>query len=294
VGSIHGTGDFYLELVDTDAIKNTSNIAIGGSGNNNGSFIGQTYSEGQVFPHVVSINRSDPSDSSTHATTLNYAVTFSASVTGVDASDFSLATTGTAGASAPVSVSGSGSGYTVTVTGVTGTGNIGLNLVDDGSIKDAAGNPLVSSSATASYQSPSTISTSSGPNSMIVADLNADGKPDLAVLAGSAVGVRLGNGDGTFASQTTFSTGSGSEPESLAIADVNGDGKPDLMLSNYTHNNPYTVIELIGNGDGSFQTARTAVVGYYNHFLAAADLNGTENQIFSWRRTPTIIGPWRS
>ena len=40
------------------------------------------------------------------------------------------------------SVSGSGNAYTVTVSGVSGTGTLGLNLVDDDSILGMGGNPL--------------------------------------------------------------------------------------------------------------------------------------------------------
>src|SRR5206468_6083811 len=65
---------------------------------------------------------------------------------GVDASDFSLATTGVSGASVST-VSGSGTTYTVTVNTGSGDGSVGLNLVDDDSIVDAAANPLGGSGA---------------------------------------------------------------------------------------------------------------------------------------------------
>ena len=68
-------------------------------------------------------------------------MTFSEIVTGVDVSDFALATTGTA-AGTIAYVTGSGSSYSVTVNGVSGDGNLGLNLVDDDSIIDVVGNPL--------------------------------------------------------------------------------------------------------------------------------------------------------
>jgi hypothetical protein len=86
------------------------------------------------------------------------------------------------------------------------------------------------------------------PSSIAVADVNGDGKPDLVVEncsfnGGSddcspgdgAVGVLLGNGDGTFQPATTYSS-SGSMPQSVAIADVNGDGKPDLLVVNLCTN----------------------------------------------------------
>jgi uncharacterized protein (DUF2141 family) len=94
-------------------------------------------------PAVQSIDRTSPAGPTTNATSVTYTVTFSEAVTGVDATDFALALNGVTAAT-PVAVSGSGTTYTVTVSGVSGTGTLGLNLVGDGTITDAAGNPLTS------------------------------------------------------------------------------------------------------------------------------------------------------
>lgn len=64
------------------------------------------------------------------------------------------------------------------------------------------------------------------PDRVAIADLNGDGKADIAVNTNSGVGVLLGNGDGTFQTAVTFGG------EFAAVADVNGDGKPDLIGSN--------------------------------------------------------------
>ena len=72
----------------------------------------------------------------TNASTVTFTVTFSETVTGVNAGDFSLAATGITGASI-TSVTGSGAMRTVTVNTGTGSGTLGLNLVDDDSIRDA-------------------------------------------------------------------------------------------------------------------------------------------------------------
>ncbi len=68
---------------------------------------------------------------------------------------------------------------------------------------------------------------------MAVADLNGDGRPDLAVADFNAdtVSVLLGNGDGTFGAKTGFGAGSG--PLCVAIGDLNGDGKPDLAVADF-------------------------------------------------------------
>ena len=90
-------------------------------------------------PQVNSINRG--SGSPTNASSVNWNVTFSESVSGVDSSDFSLAASGLTGA-AITSVTGSGSTRTVTAGTGTGDGTLGLNLVDDDSILDGASNKL--------------------------------------------------------------------------------------------------------------------------------------------------------
>jgi hypothetical protein len=70
------------------------------------------------------------------------------------------------------------------------------------------------------------------PHSVAAADLNGDGKPDLAVANRDAdnVSVLLNNGDGTFAPGPGFPAGD--DPYSVAAADLNGDGKPDLAVAN--------------------------------------------------------------
>jgi hypothetical protein len=92
-------------------------------------------------PSVSSIAVADANPTNT-TDPLDWTVTFSESVTGVDASDFALATTGLGGSPAITNVSGSGDTYTVTASSGSGSGTLGLNLTDNDSIKDAANNPL--------------------------------------------------------------------------------------------------------------------------------------------------------
>lgn len=84
-------------------------------------------------PVVNSINR--VTSSTTNATSVDFTVTFSETVTGVDANDFALTTTGVAGASI-TGVTGSGSVYTVSVDTGTGDGTIRLDVNDDDTIAD--------------------------------------------------------------------------------------------------------------------------------------------------------------
>ncbi len=123
------------------------------------------------------------------------------------------------------------------------------------------------------FQPPSLYSTGSNtdPYSAAVADLNGDGKLDLAVTnyATGTVSVMLGVGDGTFPTHVDYPVAS--EPTSVSIADLNNDSKPDLVVSNF-HSNSVSV--LIGNGDGSFKVAQSYATGNGPISVAAADFNG--------------------
>lgn len=227
-----------------------------------------------LTPHVLSIDRSVPASATTNSATVTYVVKFDQSVTGVDPTDFSIATSGTVGTVliqvAPIAGSG-GAAYTVTISGVTGQGTLGLNLADDGSIRDLNGNPLVQTNATATFQDQVTFGTNASPHSVVAADVNGDGRPDLLVADrdNNYAAVLIGNGDGTFQPPATLATGAG--PRTVVVADVNGDGRPDLLVPNFDDSN---VSVLLGNGDGSFQDQTTFATDSGPFDVAVMDVNG--------------------
>src|SRR5205823_14979507 len=98
VGSYSGNGTLRLDVADNDSIIDGSNNPLGGPGVGTGNFTtGQSYTIDSTPPTVSSIVRagSDP----TNAASVQYTVTFSEAVTGVDATDFALtATAGLVGA----------------------------------------------------------------------------------------------------------------------------------------------------------------------------------------------------
>jgi FG-GAP-like repeat/FG-GAP repeat len=126
------------------------------------------------------------------------------------------------------------------------------------------------------------------PDSIAIADVNRDGKPDLVVANSSVgsdgglgnVGVLLGKGDGTFQAAATYASG-GYGAAAVAVADVNGDGKLDVVVANCSGSSSDCtgsagdVGVLLGNGSGSFQTAVTYTSGSnYPFAVAVADVNG--------------------
>ena len=84
-------------------------------------------------PTVVSINLASPNPT-TPATSVSWTVTFSQSVSGVDASAFALAPSGGVSGAVITSVAGGGTTWTVTANTGSGYGTLGLNQTGPGSV----------------------------------------------------------------------------------------------------------------------------------------------------------------
>ena len=84
--------------------------------------------------------RADPNPTS--AASVDFDVTFSEDVTGVDVSDFTVTAGGSIIGASVTFVNGTGATRTVTVNTGVGSGTIRLDMVDDDSIRDLANNPL--------------------------------------------------------------------------------------------------------------------------------------------------------
>jgi hypothetical protein len=129
-----------------------------------------------------------------------------------------------------------------------------------------------------SFSPPTRYDVGDNPNFGIVGDFNRDGKPDLAVSAAQSnnVCILINKGDGTFQNPVFYLTDFNAE--GVATGDFNKDGKLDLAVANVNGGSLSTgnIRVLLGNGDGTFQSA-----GKFDSpgpsYLKTADLNADGN-----------------
>jgi len=132
---------------------------------------------------------------------------------------------------------------------------------------------IFASAANAATQS-ATFTTSTYPflgNNHIAADLNGDGKLDLAGTGANSAAIMLGKGDGTFQAKIEYPVGG--QAQHLAAGDFNSDGRMDLVV---TINTPEISLSLLlGNGDGTFKAPINFpnTSGFDSPSVVATDLN---------------------
>jgi hypothetical protein len=134
------------------------------------------------------------------------------------------------------------------------------------------------------FGTPVTLATLPGPQQVVAGDFNNDGKLDFVVMGIDSTGtnwefdVFLGHGDGTFTkvpAQIFPMLGTDAAQQLFAI-DLNHDGKLDLLIGLNTNDGWVAkgddLIEVLGNGDGTFRTPTIL----FSHFgsVAVADVNG--------------------
>ncbi len=117
-------------------------------------------------------------------------------------------------------------------------------------------------------------------------DFNGDGRADLILHSFSGLSLLLSNGDGSFtAKPITLAPNFNCSTQYATAGDVNGDGRLDLIVayegdSIYGCNSgttPSGFFTLLGNGDGTFQTAQFTALGTEVYQPVLVDLNGDGN-----------------
>src|SRR3984957_19127348 len=136
--------------------------------------------------------------------------------------------------------------------------------------------PVAASEASTRFPTSPSSSVSVGgmPQGISTADLNNDGKIDLAVAnnADGTVSILLGNGNGTFTTKSTPAAGVGANW--IAVGDFNEDGIPDLAVANSGGGGPAGVSILIGHGDGTYTAGASLTTGSGPFAITTADFNG--------------------
>jgi hypothetical protein len=135
------------------------------------------------------------------------------------------------------------------------------------------------------------------PDSISLADLNADGHLDLLLVVVDSSGHRqlqamLGDGKGGFAAPIAVSTGSAEPISNTVIADFNGDGIPDVAFG--VNAVPPQAAIIFGDGHGGFSAPRLIAVANDTTFvdellLLDANKDGKADLIVNTARVASIF-----
>ena len=135
--------------------------------------------------------------------------------------------------------------------------------------------------STPSFSPEFTFTTAAYPQSITTCDLNADGRPDLAIVNRypDSLSVLLnatttGASTPFFSAQATF--GTGAFPASITAGDFNSDGKPDLAITNQSDYSAGMFLNktVAGSTMASFSLQTTLDVAGNPTGVGCGDLNG--------------------
>jgi uncharacterized repeat protein (TIGR01451 family) len=154
-----------------------------------------------------------------------------------------------------------------------GDGKLDLVVINQGIPTSGAAGAifLLPGNNDGTFLAPVPIEADQFPVSVAVADLNADGKPDLIFGDASrgTLTVLLGKGDGTFQKPATITLATSGSVAALALNDFNADNKVDMVAVI----SPGPVFMLSGNGDGSFHTPAQITTASTSAHLLTGDFN---------------------
>jgi hypothetical protein len=263
-----------------------------------------------TFPVVASINTASTNPTAP-ATAVSWTVTFSAGVTGVDATDFALVPAGGVTGATITSVTGGGSTWTVNANSGSGTGTLGLNLVDNDTIVDGSGRALggvgagngnftgqvytvavpLASGIVNTYYPGTTASVAAGATSITLGAATGAGTPisagdTLLIMQMQGTAINLTN---TSAYGTVSSSNAGKYEYVIAANSVPVSGGT-LNISCGTLNS-YTSAAASGtSGQQTYQVIRVPVYAsaVLTSTLTALDWNGSTGGVLAMDATGTL------
>lgn len=130
-----------------------------------------------------------------------------------------------------------------------GDGRLDLAVACGGSKDSSSKLSILLGNGDGTFLAPVSYELEANGDSVVAADFNGDGKPDLAVVDNvGLVSIFLGNGDGTFRPRVDYPVGF-APWGGIGVGDFNGDGNLDLAVAT---TGPNLVTILTGKGDGTF------------------------------------------
>ncbi len=202
-------------------------------------------------PSVSSINRQTPASEATNANSVTYRVTFSEAITGVDTSDFTVSTTGTATGTIDSVSAVNSSTYDVTVNTITGDGTLRLDLNASGTgIADIGGMSIADGGYTSGQvytldtSAPTLASAAHNSDTQITVTLSEDCQNLIKANNGGFTVTKTGTGT-TYAVSAT-AQGSDASHVVLTVADMATAGSAGVTVT-YTAGGNGTIADLAGN-----------------------------------------------
>jgi FG-GAP-like repeat/FG-GAP repeat len=155
---------------------------------------------------------------------------------------------------------------------------------------------------TVAFAPATTYPVAAGVLNVVTGDFNGDGVPDVVSISpqfngtgqGGSITALLGNGKGGFSSAVDTEIPALNQDGGVAVGDFNGDGKLDLAVitASLGTAQPPMVVELLGNGDGTFRVGPMAPAANSQATLVAGDFNGDGVSDIAVAYGPTLnFGP---
>jgi hypothetical protein len=294
VNTGNGNGTLALQLVDRDTIlKQTTDVPLGSTGLGNGNLLGPAYTIDKTSPSVAAINLLD--NSPTGEATARFRVVFTQDVTGVTLDDFQAAGSGGISGTSILSVTpidltsaGAARNFDVLVNTGSGDGSVGLNVLDNDSIRNDLNVALGGSGASnGNVVGPTYTVIKSAP---LVASITPTGLNPTA--AGLVTYTVVFNQDVTGVDRTDFRL-FGTGLSNFGIGTVSGSGRTYTVTANTGSGNGTLSLNLLdndsitntvgaplggrGNGNGNFSSQPFTVNKTPPRVVAINRLEGNPN-----------------